>query len=132
MIRKQIGLLALGVAAVLSMGQLPLVAQEPAPAKPAVPAPKKKADPAHRVPAYFGQIGLTTEQRASIYNLRAKRQEKIQALEKQIATEKAEMMAEAEAVLTETQRNLLVNLRRAAAEANTRPTKPAEPAKAGN
>ena len=43
-------------------------AQEPAAptAKPVDLAVKRKHDPARRVPAYFGQIGLTTEQRAPL------------------------------------------------------------------
>ena len=90
-------------------------AQEPA-VKPVDPVAKKKHDAARRVPAYFGQIGLTTEQRANIYAIQGKRFEKIEALEQQIAAEKAEMLAQCEQSLTETQRKLLDNLRRAAAE----------------
>ena len=100
----------------------PIEAQEPTAAKPADPAVKKKHDAARRVPAYFGQIGLTTEQRANIYSIQGKRLEKIEALEQQIATEKAEMLAQCEATLTETQKKLLDNLRRAAAEPATTKT----------
>ena len=91
-------------------------AQEPAATKAAEPVAKKRHDAARRVPAYFGQIGLTTEQRAGIYAIQGKRLEKIEALEQQIAAEKAEMLAECERSLTETQKKLLDNLRRAAAE----------------
>ena len=97
-------------------------AQEPATTKPAEPALKKRYDSARRVPDYFGQIGLTTEQRASIYSIQGKRSEKIDELEKQIATQKAEMLVECEGTLTEIQKKLLDNLRRAASE-------PAKPAK---
>ena len=90
-------------------------AQEPAAAKPAEPA-KKKQDPSRRVPPYFGQIGLTTEQRANIYAIQGKRLDKIEELEQQIAKERAEMIAQCEAVLTDTQKKLLDNLRRAATE----------------
>ena len=96
-------------------------AQEPATAKPAEPVVKRR-DAARRVPDYFGQIGLTTEQRASIYSVQGKRYEKIDALEQQIATQKAEMLVECEGTLTEIQKKLLENLRRAASE-------PAKPAK---
>ena len=99
-------------------------AQEPAATKPAEPVAKKKHDAARRVPAYFGQIGLTAEQRASIYTIQTKRYEKIDALEQQIASEKAEMLAQCEGTLTETQKKLLENLRRAAQEPN--PTKNSE------
>ena len=100
----------------LLAGSRPIEAQDPTPTKVADPAVKKKHDAARRVPAYFGQIGLTTEQRANIYNIQGKRLEKIEALEQQIAAEKAEMLAQCEASLTETQKKLLDNLRRAAAE----------------
>ncbi len=98
-------------------------AQEPAAAKPVEkptePIPKKKQDRSRHVPPYFGQIGLTTEQKATIYSIQGKQFEKIEALERQIATEKAEMLAQCEATLNETQQKLLDNLRRAAAEPST-------------
>ena len=107
-----------------------IVAQDPVPTKVADPAVKKKHDVARRVPAYFGQIGLTTEQRANIYGIQGKRFEKIEALEQQIAAEKAEMLAQCEATLTETQKKLLDNLRRAAAEpAATKTVDASKPAK---
>ena len=97
----------------------PIGAQEPAAPKPSEPVAKKRHDASRRVPDYFGQIGLTAEQRASIYSIQSKRFEKIDALEQQIATEKAEMLVQCETTLTEIQRKLLDNLRRAAAEPNT-------------
>jgi hypothetical protein len=113
--RKQTAV-ALGLVAVVLMGAFPLAAQEPAASKPAAPPARKKQDPSRRVPSYFGQIGLTTEQRASIYGIQAKRFEKIDSLERQIAEEKAGMLADSEGVLNETQKKLLDNLRKAAAE----------------
>ena len=130
-IRKRAGAVALGLMTVAFMGQFPLVAQEPATQKPANAAAKKR-DPSRRVPPYFGQIGLTTEQRSSIYGLQAKRIEKIDVLEKQIAAEKAEMLADCEGVLTETQKKLLDNLRKAAAEPAPKSTKTAEASKPSN
>jgi hypothetical protein len=126
-IRKRTGAVLVGLAITLLMGRWPLDAQEPGPQKPAAPVARKKQDPAHRVPAYFGKIGLTTEQRAGIYSLQAKRFEKIDALEKQIATERAEMLAECEGVLNETQKKLLENLRRAASEATPKATASSKP-----
>jgi len=114
--RKRIGAVGLGVVVVLLIGGWPLVAQEPSTPKPTTATPAKKKDASRRVPAYFGQIGLTTEQRASIYNIQAKRHEKIDALEQQIAAERAEMLADCEKVLNETQKKLLDTLRKAAAE----------------
>jgi Spy/CpxP family protein refolding chaperone len=134
-IRKRIGAVALGLVAVALLGQLPLVAQEPATSKQAAPTAKKKQDHSRRVPNYFGQIGLTTEQRASIYSIQANRVEKIEALEKQIATEKAEMLAQCENVLNETQKKLLDNLRKVAAEPAPKaaaPSKPVETLKTSN
>ena len=113
---KRTGAVALGLVAIALMGQPPLIAQEPAAPKPAAAPAKRKQDPSRRVPAYFGQIGLTADQRASIYSVQAKRFEKIDALEKQIAAEKAEMLADCEGVLNETQKKLLGTLRKAAAE----------------
>jgi Spy/CpxP family protein refolding chaperone len=123
MIRKRTGAVALGLAAVLLMGQFPIAAQDPATTKPATgPAQKKQI---RRVPDYFGQIGLTPEQKTNIYAVLNKRMDKIEALEKQIAAERAEMLTECEAVLNETQKKLLDNLRKAAAEPKST-TKPAD------
>ena len=63
----------IGVAAAVMtvLGVLPLVAQEKKPDS--TPAETKRTnDPSRRVPVYFGQIGLTPEQRESIYKVRAK------------------------------------------------------------
>jgi hypothetical protein len=123
-IRNRTGAVALGLLAIVLMGRLPLAAQEPAPTKSAPPAQKKQI---RRVPDYFGQIGLTPEQRTSIYVVLNKRHEKIDALEKQIATERAAMLNECEVVLNETQKKLLDNLRKAASEPKPNPlSKPAE------
>src|SRR5581483_9034065 len=91
-IRKRAGGIALGLVAVVLMGRLPLVAQEPGTPKGDAPAAKRK----YRVPDYFGQIGLTDQQRASIQAIQVKRHEKIDALEKQVAAEKAALLAECE------------------------------------
>ncbi|WP_435017786.1 hypothetical protein TA3x_005406 [Tundrisphaera sp. TA3] len=120
---SRVGAVLLGTVAVIVAGSMPGLAQEPAGAKPATPAAKKKGDPSRRVPDYFGQIGLTPEQRTSIYGVQDKHMGKIEALEKQIEAVRAEMLAECENVLDETQKKLLANLRRAAA-------RPAEAAKA--
>jgi hypothetical protein len=80
MIRKRTSAIAVGLVAVFLIGQFPLAAQEPASSKSAAPVAKKQ-DRSRRVPSHFGQIGLTAEQRASIYAIQAKRFEKIDALE---------------------------------------------------
>ncbi|WP_435011521.1 hypothetical protein P12x_002834 [Tundrisphaera lichenicola] len=114
-IRKQFAVVTLSALAVAMMGGLPLVAQEPANPK-AESVPKKKQDRARRVPDYFGQIGLTEQQRGDIYSILGKRYEAIEALEKKIADEKAGMITECEGVLTDVQKKLLDNLRKAAAQ----------------
>lgn len=62
---------------------------------------------ARRVPIYFGQVGLTIEQREKIYEIRAKHQVQIAELRQQLEEVVKQEMAECEAVLTEAQRSLL-------------------------
>jgi hypothetical protein len=83
---------------------------------PPVKEAQKPLSPPRRVPPYFGQLGLSSEQTSRIYSIQAKRLEKIDALEKQIAAEKAGLLADCEGVLTDTQKKLLDNLRKAAAD----------------
>ena len=122
------------VAATLLMMSLaildrPTGAQEPTAPRAVDLLAKKRQDAARRVPSHFGQIGLTTEQRANIYAIQGKRLEKIEALEQQIAQEKAEMLAQSEATLTDTQKKLLDNLRRAASEPGVTRTDASKPSK---
>jgi Spy/CpxP family protein refolding chaperone len=91
-----------GLAVLLSLSPVPMRAQEPSPPK----APRV-GGAVRRVPRYFGKVGLTTEQRETIYKVIAEHQTKIEALEAQIAEAKAKMMKECEDVLTETQKQLL-------------------------
>jgi Spy/CpxP family protein refolding chaperone len=107
---------SLGAVMLLVAGSLPLLAQEPkgddakSPAgKPATSA--RKYDPSRRVPNHFGQVGLTAEQKESIYKIRKAHAEKIEALRAEIAEVESKSMSECETVLTETQRKLLENLR---------------------
>lgn len=60
-----------------------------------------------RVPPYFGQVGLTIEQREKIYEIRARHQVKVAELRQQLEEVVKQEMAECEAVLTEAQRSLL-------------------------
>ena len=105
---------------------------------PKPPAEKKAADPSRRVPPLFGQIGLTPEQKEEIYKIRAKHQAQIESLQKQIAQLQAEMLAECEAVLTDSQKQLLALRREAAARARKakaarpRPPPPSKPEKPAN
>jgi hypothetical protein len=76
MIRNRSGAFLFSTAVVLTLGSLPLLAQEPQTAKPATPPQAQEArpayDPARRVPPYFAQVGLTPEQRESIYKVRGR------------------------------------------------------------
>ena len=126
---------ALASCVFLAVGALaPLAAQDPAaPTADAKPA-RKPYDPSRRVPPYFGQVGLSADQKESIYKARARHQEKIDALQKQLDEAKAAMMADCEALLTDAQRKLLADRRSDArqkaqartAAAKAEPKKPAE------
>jgi hypothetical protein len=117
---------------------LPLAAQEPSPGKPTdalnAPAKTQTYDPSRRVPPFFGQVGLTPEQKEAIYKIRGKYQVRIDALSKQIAETQSQMLAECEAQLNETQKQLLTFRRDAAARAKkeraaaTKPTAEPKPA----
>jgi hypothetical protein len=102
---------SLATLALLTAGTL--IAQEPRAGKADVPV-KRSADPARRVPAFFGQIGLTPEQRENIYEIRGKHQARIDELEMQIDRAQAEMLVECEAVLTDSQKQMLAQRRKAA------------------
>ena len=113
-VRRVAAAVVLGTLASVAVGTLPIVAQEPAPAaKPALTS-RKKGEGTRRVPDYFGQIGLTPEQKTNIYGVVDKHMTKVEALEKQIEAEKASMIAECETQLDDTQKKLLTKLRSAA------------------
>lgn len=105
--------------ALASMIAPALAAQEPAAGRPADPAPvaKKAADNSRRVPPFFGQIGLTPEQKEAIYKIRASRQARIEALHQEMVKLNAEVVTECESVLNDTQKKLLSQRREAAARA---------------
>lgn len=103
----------------LALVSLTLHAQEPkdAPTKKDVPSASKKAfDPTRRVPPFFGQIGLTLEQRESVYKVQGKHMPRIEELQKEISRIRHEMLTECEGVLTDAQRKVLSE-RRLASEA---------------
>src|SRR4051812_46529050 len=103
----------LATAALMAAGTL--IAQETTTPKPSNPAPaaRRGGDPARRVPDYFGQIGLTPEQREAIYKIRGKHQAKIDELERQIDEIQAQTLVECEGVLTDTQKQMLAQRRKA-------------------
>lgn len=106
----------LSFATVILVSTLPLVAQESPRAKRSEKSDgaASKQDSSRRVPRYFGQIGLTPDQRDSIYAIQAKHQPKIDALEKQLAALQGQVLTECEGVLSATQKQLLEQRRKAA------------------
>ncbi len=132
----------LGVAGVVSLGAFRLAAQEPAKANAKADAKaddasksaaaKKAIDPSRRVPPFFGQIGLSPEQKEEIYKVRGKHQEKIDSLEKQIAAVRGEMMAECESKLTDTQKQALESRRASADSKKAKASASAKPAEKGS
>jgi hypothetical protein len=113
----------------LSTG-LPLVAQEPsAPqteTKTKARAGKRVLDPARRVPMYFAQLGLSTDQRESIYKIQGKHMPKIDALEKQIEDLREQMLRECEAVLTPAQKQMLDQRRASGVESRSKKSAPSK------
>jgi Spy/CpxP family protein refolding chaperone len=96
------------------MAAIPLRGQDASATKPASSPIRSGYNPARRVPNYFGQIGLTPEQREQIYAIKAKHLDKIEALKQQIAQIERDMMTECEGVLTDVQKDLLMQRREAA------------------
>lgn len=122
--RLRSNLLAIGLMVPAVFGAAAMVARgqdAPAPKAEAKPAPTgpvpRTFDPSRRVPDYFGQIGLTPQQREQIYTIRGKHLAKIAELERQMTEARAAMLAECEDVLTGVQKQLLTERREAAREA---------------
>jgi hypothetical protein len=120
------GALTMMLASDLSLG-----AQEPrggsqTDSKTKTKSSKKGFDPARRVPMYFGQLGLSEEQRESIYKVQSKHMPRIEALEKQIETLRGQMMKECETVLTSAQKKMLDQRRAAGAESRSRKNAPSK------
>ncbi|WP_237722742.1 hypothetical protein [Singulisphaera acidiphila] len=82
-----------------------------------------------RVPPYFAQIGLSREQKDSIYQVVAKHQSRIEELKKELAEANTKMVEECEALLDEAQKKSLEGRRRSAADA-AKARASAKPAKA--
>jgi hypothetical protein len=122
-LRSAAAVLVSAAALTILSGSLPLFAQEPGKAPATAEAKKtakRTADPTRRVPDYFGQLGLSDEQRESIYKIRAKHQPRIDELEKQLDDVRAQMVRDCETVLTETQKKMLTERRASATEARAK------------
>ena len=94
-----------------SSGQVPAEKGATPPSKAKADGAAKKSTNNPRVPDYFGQIGLSNEQRDGIYKIRKEHLDKIEALRKQIQEQEESSLHQCEALLTETQQKLLKNLR---------------------
>ncbi len=110
-------------------GGLPLSAQEPTSTKSESKVKTKTGrrafDPTRRVPMYFGQLGLTDEQKESIYAIQAKQMPKIESLQRQIEDLRAQMLQDCEASLTPAQKQLLDQRRVGGAESRSKKSAPA-------
>ena len=71
----------------------------------------KDAADYRRVPQYFGQVGLSDEQREKIYGVRERYAVQQAKLEEELAALQDKVMRECEAVLTPAQRTELTKLR---------------------
>ena len=67
----------------------------------------KKVRSGDRLPANYGKIGVSEEQRKKIYEIQNKFEAQIESLEKQIAELKAKQVAEVESILTAEQKKAL-------------------------
>lgn len=115
---------ALSVVGMLTLLATSLPAQDAPPVSKLEAKPATRAyNPARRVPPYFGQIGLTPEQRERIYAIRGEYQATIADLKRQIEEAEAREMADCESVLTEAQRSLLYQ-RRAARKGSVKSSAP--------
>jgi Spy/CpxP family protein refolding chaperone len=110
----------LGVVSLLFLGTLPLAAQQAPPGsstKTEAPAAKSISTTPRRVPNYFGQLGLSPEQKDSIYKVVAKHQSRIDELKKELAEANDKMVQECESLLDDAQKKSLEARRTAAADA---------------
>ncbi len=99
----------------------------------AEPKAKSSRDVPHRVPTYFGGLGLSADQRESIYAIEAEYQSQIKDLEQRADALRERLMAECEDVLTAPQKKALTAAResaaarrKAAAEPEPEPDAPAD------
>ena len=91
----------------LATHQGPASAVETAASTPTITAP-----PYRRVPDNFGKIGLSTQQREDIYAIRGQYRAELAELQQRIEELENNEMSECEAVLTDSQRTLLQQLRK--------------------
>ena len=105
-----------GVLSLLFLGTLPLAAQQPSPSGSSTTSKVPSVSAvSRRVPNYFGQLGLSKEQKDSIYQVVSKHQTRIEELKKELAEANEKMVQECESLLDESQKKVLEAKRIAAA-----------------
>ena len=107
MLRSRIGGLLMGLSLVAALGIIPSLAQDPAKEKPTA----LKANTARRVPRYFGQIGLSPDQKEKIYDIRSKHASKLDELKKRLSEEQLKELVDCETVLLDSQKKVLSQIR---------------------
>lgn len=91
------------------------------------PGNNGRSEPAvRRVPPYFGQVGLTTQQREAIYSIRGKYAVRLVELKRQMEQLQQQELVECESVLNPAQR-AQINQRRSSRGRAQVTTKGAEP-----
>ena len=119
LVRRFVVVAASAVAVTLLCG-FPLIAQEPKVSQPPSKTAKRTFDPVRRLPPYFGQIGLSAEQKEAVYKIQGTHMPKIVSLEKQIEEMRAQMLHECEGVLKAPQKQLLEQRRASGAESKSK------------
>lgn len=93
----------------------------------------KNAKNFRRVPQYFGQVGISDQQREAIYSIREKYAIRQAQLEEELASIQEKIMIDCEAVLTPAQMDSLIKLRTAAkTKSSLRSRSTTKPNTAGN
>ena len=91
----------------------PTVGSPAAPGDAAPATPPITYPPYRRVPNNYGKIGLSAQQREDIYVIRGRYRAEVAELERRIEALSDDEMEECSAVLTDSQRSLLEQLRKA-------------------
>jgi hypothetical protein len=128
---RRLTVVAASAAALTMICGLPLIAQESKAPQTETQTRAKTArrayDPARRVPPFFGQLGLSAEQKEEIYKIQGQHMPKIESLEKQIEELRAQMLRECEGVLTSPQKQVLDQRRAGAAATKSKRSSTAKP-----
>ena len=107
-VRRLVGVSVVAGVLGLAYGVAPLlIAQEAGKAEKAEKKGKKEAKSDDRLPANYGKVGLSDEQKKKIYAIQDQYEKELKDLQKKLADLRAKQSAECEAVLTAAQRGVL-------------------------